>query len=157
MPFSPPQTIREPQTRPHRRAHRVGAGSSGSVGARIFVASCSFMNCTRTMNHSVHGKQGNQKLPPKRRRRDIVWSVSNTGTAISAPPEPFRGADGVARPSGRVLPHRADARFSTAMCRYTPYQPPFYHGWGNPHSRCCRYFRYFRKKWVFLQKCSAIR
>jgi hypothetical protein len=37
LPFSPPRAIREPQTRPHRWAHRVGAGSSGSVGAHIFV------------------------------------------------------------------------------------------------------------------------
>jgi hypothetical protein len=28
-------------------------------------------------------------------------------------------------------------------------QPSFYHGWSSPHSRCCRYFRSFRKK---LQK-----
>jgi hypothetical protein len=31
-------------------------------------------------------------------------------------------------------------------------QPSFYHGWGNPHSRCCRYFRSFRKKWCLFPK-----
>jgi hypothetical protein len=72
LPFSAPRTIREPQTRPNRRAHRVGAGSSGSVGARIFVASCSFMNCTRTMNHSVHGNYASPKILREPRRGDIA-------------------------------------------------------------------------------------
>jgi hypothetical protein len=35
LPFSPPQAIHEPQTRPHRRAHRVGVGSSEYRSLRI--------------------------------------------------------------------------------------------------------------------------
>ena len=50
----------------------VGVGSSGSVGARIFVASCSFMNCTRTMNHSVHGKYAPRKFSASPVRGDIA-------------------------------------------------------------------------------------